>query len=533
MNKRVVIIFILFLAILSICNTASALTIALDPGHGGKDVGAISDDGSNTYESDITLKIARYLKEYLDEYIGVNVVLIREEIPSHLEASVFDRAICARNHKSDLLVSLHINSYDGSSSINGAEVYVTNNTSLPKYKEQTSILANRVLNKLGELNIASRGVKVRLIERDATDVYSDGTRADYYGIIRYAMRGCHIDDGYVWGGTPANVQNGEGVPTILIEHAFIKGSDFVNFLNTDEKLQKIAIADGKAIVEHYGLQKKPVPTPVQTPKPTPVPTPIPTPVPTPKPTPIPTPTPTPTPKEDKIDSVVLDKTVFNMVKGEKMSLTALITPSTSKYQDVVYSTSDSKVATVDKNGVVTAKGVGTATIIVATSKYNKTDTMTVNVNELKANQEFNFEGINKKNEMLTNVKIGTRVSQIKEKINVSNNLFVVLEDADGNIMNDTEVVSTGINVLIKDKETSNIIQNLKIVVYGDTNGDGQINSTDALSIIKNKVGKLKFKNAYSLEAARVTEPTRNASSIPSSTDALAIVKYKLNKYDIK
>ena len=38
----------------------------------------------------------------------------------------------------------------------------------------------------------------------------------------------------------ANIQNGEGVPTILLEHGFINGN--YNLLNTDEKLKKIAEA---------------------------------------------------------------------------------------------------------------------------------------------------------------------------------------------------------------------------------------------------------------------------------------------------
>ena len=59
-------------------------------------------------------------------------------------------------------------------------------------------------------------------------------------------------------GTPdiysANIQNGEGVPTILLEHGFIRGD--YNLLNTDAKLKQIAEADGKAIVEYYGLKPK-------------------------------------------------------------------------------------------------------------------------------------------------------------------------------------------------------------------------------------------------------------------------------------
>lgn len=164
----------------------------------------------------------------------------------------------ARNKKADLLVSLHINSAEGTA-VAGAEVYVTANTSLPKYNQEMTKLGNKVLEELSKLGISNRknGVSTRLIPNDTTDVYSDGTRADYYGIIRYAMRGCKIDYGVITpeGAVPANVQNGEGIPAILIEHCYIIGTDF-QYIDSDEDIQKLAKADANAIVSYYGLKEK-------------------------------------------------------------------------------------------------------------------------------------------------------------------------------------------------------------------------------------------------------------------------------------
>ena len=89
------------------------------------------------------------------------------------------------------------------------------------------------------------------------------------GIIRYAMRGTMIDWGKVTviqdgkkvevpESTSANVQKGEGIQSILVEHCFIQGADY-KYLSTDDAIKKLAIADGKAIVEHYGLKLKEVP----------------------------------------------------------------------------------------------------------------------------------------------------------------------------------------------------------------------------------------------------------------------------------
>ena len=251
LKKFVIMIIICVISILT-CKKVNAMTIVLDPGHGGRDTGAIAKDGS-TYERDVNLKIARYLREYLLDY-DVEVILTHNGFSSG-ELEIYDRGMIARNKNADLFVSLHINS-SPSGDARGAEVYVTANRSLPKYNENTTKLGDKILSNLSKLGISNRGVKTRLITRDTTDVYSDGSIADYYGVIRYAMRGTKIDYGVVKpsGAESANIQNGEGVPTVLIEHCFINNDD-VNFINTDSKIKKIAEADGSAIVDFYNLKK--------------------------------------------------------------------------------------------------------------------------------------------------------------------------------------------------------------------------------------------------------------------------------------
>lgn len=252
-SKKVMILVIMIGLLMYAGNTVQALTVVLDPGHGGIDSGAVN---GSIYESDVTLKIAKYLKEYLEQYEKVTVYLTHEGIPSG-ELTVFDRAIIARDKNADLFVSIHINSSTNSSA-NGAEVYVTANTSLDKYNKKTTELGNRILKNLQSLGIANRGVLTKVLTTDTTDKYSDGTMADYYGIIRYAMRGTKIDYGVIWpdGKEPANIQNGEGVPTILVEHCFLSSSKDLGYIDSDEDIKKLAKADADAIVAQYGLKLK-------------------------------------------------------------------------------------------------------------------------------------------------------------------------------------------------------------------------------------------------------------------------------------
>ncbi|MEO0088757.1 MAG: N-acetylmuramoyl-L-alanine amidase [candidate division WOR-3 bacterium] len=92
--------------------------VVIDPGHGGKDPGAIGKMG--TKEKDLNLKIARKLKKYLEKY-GLDVILTRN---SDIFLSLSERAKIANDNKADLFISIHCNSAPKKNSYaSGFEVY--------------------------------------------------------------------------------------------------------------------------------------------------------------------------------------------------------------------------------------------------------------------------------------------------------------------------------------------------------------------------------------------------------------------------
>jgi N-acetylmuramoyl-L-alanine amidase len=96
--------------------------IVLDPGHGGKDPGAIGVGG--IAEKDIVLAVAKKLERKLKQEMGVEVVLTRRDdrfIP--LE----DRTAIANAEGADLFVSLHMNA-SPSVEARGLETYYLDNT---------------------------------------------------------------------------------------------------------------------------------------------------------------------------------------------------------------------------------------------------------------------------------------------------------------------------------------------------------------------------------------------------------------------
>ncbi len=102
---------------------ADPLVIVLDPGHGGVDGGATYTWSGKTYmEKQLNLKIAKYAKEELEQYIGVKVYLTRTK---DVTVSLKDRILFAQKKEADLYVSLH-NNASTSSKPGGAIVYYPN-----------------------------------------------------------------------------------------------------------------------------------------------------------------------------------------------------------------------------------------------------------------------------------------------------------------------------------------------------------------------------------------------------------------------
>ncbi|MBE5922999.1 MAG: hypothetical protein E7271_00845 [Lachnospiraceae bacterium] len=82
---------------------------------------------------------------------------------------------------------------------------------------------------------------------------------------------------------------------------------------------------------------------------------------------------------EPVSSVYLDKSSYTGTTGEKLKLTATIYPSDATYKDIIWSSDNDKVASVDETGLVTLGSYGTAKITVTTKDMNRTSTCTITV----------------------------------------------------------------------------------------------------------------------------------------------------------
>ena len=210
---------------------AAGITIAIDPGHGGSDPGAVA---NGLREKDLTLAVSLALKEELESYDGVRVVMTRttDTRPSeNTSADLSSRVDMAAAADADALVSIHFNS--GSPIAKGAEVWYGNSSSY-NYGTHTQgrTLSNAIQKQLTSLGLADRGIKTR--DNPYYD-YPDGSTGDYYAIIRQARE--------------------ENMTGIIVEHAFVTSASDAALLHDANFVRSLGIADATGIAQAYGLSK--------------------------------------------------------------------------------------------------------------------------------------------------------------------------------------------------------------------------------------------------------------------------------------
>ena len=211
------------------------IVVALDPGHDSTHAGA---SAFGLREEDLTLKIANYCKEELETYAGVSVYMTRttSACPHPGGSSGSDiaaRADAAAAAGAKIFVSFHLNS-STSSAAAGAEVIVPNSSWKPQVGQDGRALAEQIISELTKLGLNNRGI----YSKDTTinERYPDGSLSDYFSVQIY------------------NKEN--GIPGIIVEHAFISNSNDVNrFLASESGLKQLGVADATGIANYLGLLK--------------------------------------------------------------------------------------------------------------------------------------------------------------------------------------------------------------------------------------------------------------------------------------
>ncbi len=205
-------------------------TIVIDAGHGGRDPGAMGQDGLK--EKDVTLDIARRLKKRLEENRGYRVLLTRDADQSML---LRDRIEFANRSEADLFVSLHVN-WLPVDSIAPIETYFYGPNSDPRALRLAQLENRNSGYTVAEFNDMTQQLRMDLKIQES----QDAAHAIQKGLIDGLRRmGRDVTD---WGAKSSDfmVLLGVEAPSILAEIGSLSNSDEESMLGTVSYREKLA-----------------------------------------------------------------------------------------------------------------------------------------------------------------------------------------------------------------------------------------------------------------------------------------------------
>ncbi|HTR01726.1 MAG TPA: N-acetylmuramoyl-L-alanine amidase, partial [Thermoanaerobaculia bacterium] len=240
--------------------TAPALTIVVDPGHGGVETGAIGPGGLQ--EKEATLEIAKRLAATLPKVLACRTVLTRD---SDVQIPLDDRTSIANHEKADLFVSIHANS-SRAASARGSETYYLSLEASDKIAQEVAKEENQAgaasptPGAEGGANPSLDFILWDLAQsahlKESSEI-AEAIQGELNAVSDTANRGVKQ--------APFRVLVGATMPAVLVEVAFISNPEEEKKLKSPEFQQAVADAVARAIARFFSRRQpaaaRPTPAP--------------------------------------------------------------------------------------------------------------------------------------------------------------------------------------------------------------------------------------------------------------------------------
>lgn len=212
------------------------ITIAVDAGHGGEDPGARGANGS--HEKNITLAIARKLKQQIDAEDNMQAILIRD---GDYFVPLGDRVKKARAAKADLFISIHADSFVNSTA-KGSSVFALSERGATSAGARYLAKKENAVDLIGGVSLDTRDMDLArtLLDLSQTATIHDSIRMGKAVLGRIAKINT-LHSKYVEQAAFAVLKSPD-IPSILVETAFISNPDEESRLNDDGYQDKLVNA---------------------------------------------------------------------------------------------------------------------------------------------------------------------------------------------------------------------------------------------------------------------------------------------------
>ena len=228
----------------------------------------------------------------------------------------------------------------------------------------------------------------------------------------------------------------------------------------------------------------------------------------------------------KVTGIELNVKNITLQEGDNYQILANIEPEDANNKNVKYISENSDIASVDNTGKISANKTGNTNIKVCSEEdENINKVISVNVIEKISEDDLSFS---------SNIKVdGNEISGINEEIrtveklleniNVSDKYFIKIVNKEENILQQNDLVGTGSKVQVFIQNSQEVLAcEYQIIIYGDIDGNGKINSVDLLKLQRNilEIEELDF------VAQKAGNINKNGKK-PTSLDLLLIQRHIL------
>lgn len=234
---------------------AKQFVVVIDPGHGGKDYGAI---GATTNEKTINLNVAKKLGDKIKEKYSTDDVKVVYTRDKDVFIALNERAKIANNANGDLFISIHVNSLPKKNkrraTVSGAEVYTCG-----LHRSESN------------LAVAQRENAVMYLEEDYSQKYQGFDPNSPESYIAFELnQSMHLDRSIEFAtlakdylvNTAGRADKGVkqagfwvlwsvGMPSVLIELDFISNPNAERFMASKNGADKMAKSLYQAFEEYY------------------------------------------------------------------------------------------------------------------------------------------------------------------------------------------------------------------------------------------------------------------------------------------
>ena len=228
----------------------------------------------------------------------------------------------------------------------------------------------------------------------------------------------------------------------------------------------------------------------------------------------------------KVTGIEVNVQTITLQEGEQYQILTNVEPDDANNKVVQYVSENTNVATVDDAGIITAVKSGNTNIQVFSEEDEDINqSIQVHVIEKIAEEDLSFsENIRVNGNEMSGIEEENRtVEKLLENILVSEKYQIQIVNKVGNLLQNQDLVGTGSKVQIfTNIDVQTLVAEYEIIIYGDVDGNGKINSVDLLKLQRHilEIEELDF---LSQKAGNINKNGKK----PTSVDLLLIQRHIL------